>query len=420
MQFFRVAKSMTLVALQISVAVPAQAVEMPGFLKRIIKPHEGGSAPPAPTNDLGPAPGGSSGVEAPTTSRGRAERGPRERPSRLHATGSTEDGVRIQEIHRGNGKASVVLDKHCRNIVQPYSLSDNVASVGVFAAGQALKNLPAQISGRGSSPRDTDISVPAKDAAKQMNWLPMNAEILYGERAHNQETTLLERESKLGRKFYPLADKMLSDVLAGVNERHEYKFKVFILKNSTRNALARPGGFIYLDQGLIDDPAQHSKAYFALAHEISHVLQRHETKELQSMIVDSMQTKSDLNKVMSSVRGNPSVILSHVKVQKNFFTQHHIDQELQADSCAARVLSRVFADKGQLASSLQAFLKDLPNVAATKPVQQQSRNSIENEANAAYSIVKDPIRRHPTTQQRYDNLRTIYYEITRGAGSNGH
>ncbi|MGZ5147439.1 MAG: M48 family metalloprotease, partial [Burkholderiales bacterium] len=175
-----------------------------------------------------------------------------------------------------------------------------------------------------------------------------------------------------------------------------------------------PRGFIYLDQGLIDDPAQHSKAYFALAHEISHVLQRHETKELQSMIVDSMQTKSDLNKVMSSVRGNPSVILSHVKVQKNFFTQHHIDQELQADSCAARVLSRVFADKGQLASSLQAFLKDLPKVAATKPVQQQSRNNIENVANAAYSIVKDPIRRHPTTQQRYDNLRTIYYEITRG------
>ncbi|MDB5922630.1 MAG: hypothetical protein JWN13_1566 [Betaproteobacteria bacterium] len=415
----RVAKSVIVVALQITIAVPAQAVEMPGFLKRMIKPHEGSSAPPPPTNDLGPPPGGSSAVEAPTTSGGRTDRGAApKRSSRLDATGSTDDGVRIQEIQRGNGKASVVLDKHCRNIVQPYNLTDNVASLSVFAAGEALKNLPAQLTGRSPSRKDMDISVSARDAAKQMNWLPMDAEVMYGERAHNHETALLDRESKLGRKFYPLADKMLSDVLAGVNERHEYEFKVFILKNSTRNALARPGGFIYLDQGLIDNPAQHSKAYFALAHEISHVLQRHETKELQSMIVDSIQSKSDLNKVMSSVRGNPGVILSHVKLQKNFFTQHHIDQELQADSCAARVLSRVFVDKNQLGNSLQAFLKDLPKVAATKPMQ-QSRNNVDNVGDVAYSIVKDPIRRHPTTQQRYDNLRTIYYEITRGAGPKG-
>jgi hypothetical protein len=392
-----------LLAVALSLGVPCYAIEMPRFLKGLTTSRNSDVAPPPPSQTVD-TPGGAAPTERPTQRSTRTETAGR-------GVSSGAGDLHIQEIQKGTSKASVVFDKHCAHIVQPYRLADNVASVGAFALTEGIKNLPSYFSGRSAPVKDADLSASTKVAAKQMNWLPMSAEVLYGERAHSQETDVLDRESKLGRRYYPVADKMLKDILSKINERHEYEFNLYILKSSKRNALARPGGFIYVDQGLIDDAAQHPKAYFALAHEIAHVLQRHETKELQSMVVDSIQTKQELRKVMSGVGRDPTLILSRVHVQKNLFTQHHIDQELQADSCATRMLSRAFPDSRALAESLQAFLRDLPKVGENKQSRQQPRNDVEKLAALAHGVVNDPIRRHPTTQQRYDNLRAMYSEI---------
>jgi Peptidase family M48 len=383
----------------------ARALEMPGFLKDLMRSKPAEEAPPRSETD----PTGSQG------SSGESDDARHSTPAPAASGSSSVPDVRIKQIQRGSKKAAVVLDKHCPDIVQPYKLTDNVASVGAFTLEEMLKKLPNLFDSRArSSKKDLDLGASARIAAIQMNWLPMQAEVLYGEKLHQEETDVLDRESRIGKKFYPVADRMLAEILEAVEEPHEYEFKLYLLKNATRNAVARPGGFIYVDQGLIDNPAQHPKAYFALAHEVAHVLQRHETKEVQSMIVDSIKTRSDLAKVMSSVRGNPNVVLAHVKVQKNLFTQHHVDQELQSDSCAARLLSRTFTDPARLAASLTAFLRDLPKPTATKPAP-PPQSDVERLGTLAHEIVHDPIKRHPTTQQRYDNLRKIYNEVTGGA-----
>ena len=340
--------------------------------------------------------------------------------------GGVEGDIHIKEITRLAPKASVVLDKNCPQIVQPYKLTDNFASVTVYLVKQDVqagikalgRGFEGFVRGQGIGPirldntaRNTPAS--AKLAAKQLNWLPMNAELLYGEQLHQEETNILDRDRKLGKKYYPVADKMLQEVLSQIDEPHEYQFKLFILKNSGGNAVARPGGFIYIDQGLIDNPAKHPKAYFALAHEIAHVLQRHETKELQSMVIDSISDTGDLVKVMSSVRNNPSVILAHVKLEKDMFTRHHIDQELQADSCAVKLLSRVFPEEQGLTNSIKAFLKDLPppELDARAPLPQ---TEIERAAASVHDIVNSPIKRHPNSQERTQNLNAVYVEIKQG------
>jgi Peptidase family M48 len=401
-------------SLQVIFTLPCDALEMPKFLRNLTTARDSGTAPPPPSDDAGgsSAPGGGAPARRSLPwQREKQTDSAAGNAGAAAATGGTGDNVRIQEVHRGPAKASVVLDKRCKRVVQSYSLTDNLASVGVFAADETMKSLPEQSSAHSRSKKDPNVSGSAKHAAKQMNWLPMSAEVLYGERAHVQETSVLDRDSKLGRKFYLVADKLLSDVLSGIGESHDYKFRIYILKNSTRNAMARPGGFIYVDQGLIENAAYHPKAYFAVAHEIAHVLQRHETKELQSMIIDSVQTKNDIAKVVTRVRGDPAAVLEYVKVQKNVFTQHHIDQELQADACAARILGHVLPDTRQLAGSLQAFLKDLPKVAPVAANAHASANGVEKLADTAQSIVKDPVRRHPTSQQRYENLRSMYAEV---------
>jgi Zn-dependent protease with chaperone function len=388
----KVAKWTGVLASCLLFATPGYPLEMPRFLKDLWPGSKPGPDAPA-ADDAGAA------TETPEGGGGTSDESGRKGPD---TGGRGSSDVRIKEIKAGGRKASVVLDQHCPQIVQPYTLSDNTASVVNYAI-QQVRNFFAK-------PSELDLLASVKMAAKQLNWLPMRAEVLYGEKMHAEETDVLERESKLGRQHYPAADKMMAEVLAAVGEPHDYDFKLFILKKSTRNAVARPGGYIYLDQGLVDNPAQRSKAYFALAHEVSHVLERHETKELQSMIIDSIQTRNEIGKILSGVRGDPTVILSYVKMQKDLFTKHHVDQELQSDSCAARVLSRVFPEPKQLAASLTAFLKDLPKPTA-ETINPPPQTYVEKLAATATGIVNDPISRHPTTQQRYDNLRQIHLDI---------
>jgi hypothetical protein len=392
MLLHKAAKWTSVLVLHLSFASAAYPIEMPGFLKGIL----GGGKP---SQDAPAADDPGTAAETPEARGGSTDESGRKGPD---AGGRGSSEVRIKELKGGVKKASVVLDQHCPQIVQPYALTDNAASVLKFAVQKVLDFF--------SRAGELDLLASVKVAAKQLNWLPMRAEVFYGEKMHAEETDILERETKLGRQHYPVADKMMAEVLAAVGEAHEYDFKLFILKKPTRNAVARPGGYIYLDQGLLDAPSQRPKAYFALAHEVSHVLERHETKELQSMIIDSIQTRSEIGKILSGVRGDPTVILSYVKMQKDLFTKHHVDQELQSDSCAARVLSRVFPEQKQLAASVAAFLKDLPKPTADT-VNPPPQTYVEKLAATATGIVNDPIGRHPTTQQRYDNLRQIQSDI---------
>jgi predicted Zn-dependent protease len=210
---------------------------------------------------------------------------------------------------------------------------------------------------------------------------------------------------------------MLDAMSKNIGEAHDYKFQLFILKNSTRNAVARPGGFLYLDQGLLDDAKQAPKAHFALAHEIAHVLQRHETRELQGLIVDSFETKKDLKNALTQSKSDPGAVLDKVKINKDSYSRHHIDQELQADSCAARMLSRAYPNGDQLAVALNAFIQDLPppeasTAAATPASTSSSGSKAEQLAATAHDIVATPANRHPNTQERVQNLKEIYTELT--------
>lgn len=325
--------------------------------------------------------------------------------------------LRPKEITKVAPLASIMLEKNCPNIVQPYRMTDNFASVIIYGAKQGIESLGKVFSnvigtGHAGSVNASEIPASVRLAAKQLNWLPMNVEQLYGERSHRQETNLLARESKLGKKYYPVADNMLADVLAKIGEPHDYKFKLFIQKNSTHNALSRPGGYIYVDQGLVDDPDEYAKARFAIAHEVSHVLQRHETKGLQSMIVDSFTLQDEMKKVISSAGSQPEVALAHVKTGKNLFIRHHIDQELQADACAARLLSHAFPDRAALADSITAFLKELPKPGPPVPVRAPT-SDVERLEASIHDVVETPIKAHPNSLEREHNLRAMYNEIVK-------
>ncbi len=100
----------------------------------------------------------------------------------------------------------------------------------------------------------------------------------------------IDDERKLGKEFYEKLEK--SDVLihdqridAYINrlgnkvlaqsEKAPFEFRFSVIKSSAINAFATPGGYVYVNSGLITLVETESELASVLAHEIAHINKRH-------------------------------------------------------------------------------------------------------------------------------------------------
>jgi hypothetical protein len=310
-------------------------------------------------------------------------------------------------------RAQVVEDMRCAMMVVP---QDTVESAGNAVLGtikgtwKGLRDVAEKTLSRNQTKLDADVGKKElrsnyQAALKRGNWLPMSTEVAYGQRAHDLiADSMLARDSEPGQKLYPRAEALLDEIKRGIDEPHAYDFKLFIRQESTLNAMALPGGFLYLDAGLLQDPAKHDMARFALAHEVGHVLQRHETRELQGLIVDSYKDGRDLEKAVAESRKGAEqavALLKHVKIIKDNYIRHTMDQELQADACALRLILNVHPDGKELSASTKAFIAALP---PSKPAAAQPSPDLPA---VMREFVTLPVDRHPTSAERISRLHDV-------------
>ena len=69
--------------------------------------------------------------------------------------------------------------------------------------------------------------------------------------------------------------------IAEVSDRSELNYEFYILDDKELNAMALPGGFVYINRGLLTLVTDDELA-FILGHEVGHVAARHSVKKLQS------------------------------------------------------------------------------------------------------------------------------------------
>jgi len=336
--------------------------------------------------------------------------------------------------------SAVVLDPKCETLVEPFELTDNfseLTSLGLgmlgdnaaAIAGNSIQKLTGQATGAAKPPVKLrhNISATVRRAAVRMNWLPMTLEVMYGEHLlDDMKDGLLPRTGRIGPALYAKGDALLAEVLAAVTEPHAYQFRLHISTRSGDNAMALPGGLIVIDKALVEKPELRDKAYFALAHEVAHVLQRHETRSVQARIVDTVSlssAKGDLVKTMQQANREPAAVVALVLTGKLLFEKHFVNQELQSDACAVRLLDRTLADKRRVRASIQAFVDGLPP-STDKPAPGRPRpdpvvpagNALlqPGTADAAGDLVElvtRPIDRHPSTEARVQNLNTMLRAI---------
>jgi predicted Zn-dependent protease len=74
---------------------------------------------------------------------------------------------------------------------------------------------------------------------------------------------------------------VLGDSIANLADNRGIDYHFFIVNAAEINAFAVPGGFVYVNRGLIDKTQNLSQLAGVLGHEIGHVVRRHSVKQME-------------------------------------------------------------------------------------------------------------------------------------------
>ena len=74
---------------------------------------------------------------------------------------------------------------------------------------------------------------------------------------------------------------VLGDSIARLTSRRDLDWHFFIVDSKEVNAFAVPGGYVYVNRGLIERADNMSEVAGVLGHEIGHVVRRHTVKQME-------------------------------------------------------------------------------------------------------------------------------------------
>ena len=122
---------------------------------------------------------------------------------------------------------------------------------------------------------------------------------------------------------------VLGDSIAKLTERADLPWTFYIVNAKEINAFAVPGGYIYVNRGLIEHTQTLSQLAGVIGHEIGHVVKRHSVKQMNQM--NAAQVGVGLACVLTSVC-NSQVGQAGINVAGTaLFAKFSRDDEREAD-----------------------------------------------------------------------------------------
>jgi predicted Zn-dependent protease len=174
-----------------------------------------------------------------------------------------------------------------------------------------------------------------------------------------------------------MVDKILQSDEILHRDQFKWEFKI-IQDDSTLNAFAAPGGYIYVYTGLIKFLEEESDLAGVLAHEIAHADRRHSTDQLTKI--------NGVNMLLSAVLGDESAV-------KNITTQlvglkFSRDMESEADEFSVKYLCDTEYDAAGAAGFFQKLEAqgqggNVPQFLSTHPAPDNRIEAIKDQKEAA-------------------------------------
>lgn len=122
---------------------------------------------------------------------------------------------------------------------------------------------------------------------------------------------------------------VLGDSIAGLTSRGDLDWHFFVVNSAEVNAFAVPGGYIYVNRGLIERAKNLSELAGVLGHEIGHVVKRHTIKQMQQQ--QGAQVGLTLGCVLLNVCGSEIAQAGINVAGSAIFAKFSRDDETQAD-----------------------------------------------------------------------------------------
>jgi beta-barrel assembly-enhancing protease len=148
----------------------------------------------------------------------------------------------------------------------------------------------------------------------------------------------------------------LGRLIASRGDRPELSYHFYIVDTDGVNAFALPGGYIYINRGLIERTRNVSELAGVLAHEIAHVSARHGVKTLQR----ELRTRSMSRFMYETLLGrDPIVIPEAVDVGGTLWlAAHSRADEDEADRLAVKFLIRTGVDPNGMLTLFDGFRQE--------------------------------------------------------------
>jgi len=148
-------------------------------------------------------------------------------------------------------------------------------------------------------------------------------------------------------------------------QRNPYTLRVFVVKDQTVNALAAPGGYVILYEGLLKHTKTAEELAGVLAHEIQHIFHRHPTKAL----LQHVSTRLLISAMMGDARGAMAFGLESARILG--ILRYSRQSEEEADRGAIQMLATAGIDPTGLATFFEEIHKEkslrLPAYLSTHP-----------------------------------------------------
>jgi len=160
----------------------------------------------------------------------------------------------------------------------------------------------------------------------------------------------------------PLVQKRVEDIgrkIAAVCDRKEIDYFFKVLDDEEVNAFSLPGGFVYVNKGLVDKVANDDELACVLAHEVAHIVARHSIKKLQAMMGYSI-----LRVLVAAVPQSGEVGTAADAAFTEILLGYSREDELLAD----RLASRYAKLSGYNPHAMIDFLKKLQEINRNKPL----------------------------------------------------
>ena len=147
----------------------------------------------------------------------------------------------------------------------------------------------------------------------------------------------------------------LGSRIARTTSRADLDWHFYVINTPQVNAFALPGGYIYVNRGLIESTERLDQLAGTLGHEIGHVIQRHSVKQMETAQKTNVGVAvlCTLTNICESGLGQAAMEVGG----SAFFARHTRLDELQADSEAVVNVTRAGFDPNGIPALFEALLE---------------------------------------------------------------